>query len=165
MKSEKSNAPSLGASAAMKMPPKFIPKIPTIKKEKVIENEPPAPIEKSKAKDGHRASYSESGRGRGRGFGREDDRGRAGGRGRWVMPTGRAFFSANQSVSSDSNNVKKEDEKGNENQSTIKAEGAAPVSVKISRPNEDIFSSFQSSSVSQSTASSLISSQVSTCYS
>ena len=134
----------------MKMPPKFVPKIPTVKKEKVIEKEPVAPTEKTREKDGRRVSFTESGRGRGRGYGREDDRGRTGGRGRWVMPTGQAFFSANQSVSSDSKNVKKEDEKSSEKQSVIKPEGTAPAIVKIARPNEDIFSSLQSSSVSQS---------------
>lgn len=128
------------------MPPKFIPKVPTIKKEKVLEKEPIVSIEKSKEKDGHRVPYSQSGTGRGRGHGREDDRGRGGGRGRWVMPTGQAFFSANQFVSTDSKSIKKEDEKSNEKQPLIKAGG--PVSVKISRPNEDIFSSFQTSSVS-----------------
>jgi hypothetical protein len=136
------NGPNATSGQAPKAPPKFIPKIPPIKKEKVSDGK--SDVLKSndqETKKPQRPSFNGSG-GRGRG-GRFGDGGRdnIGGRNKWVMPSGNAFFTANQSEV----NIKAEPTAINaDTKTSVNTEGA---SVKISRPNEDIFHSLHTAKV------------------
>lgn len=143
---------SKGSSTGLlggKGPPKFAPKVPTIKKEKVAEKEPDN-VHSSNGKGNHKEGSDRFRKGNvsnfGRGRAREDDRTVVGGRGRWTMPTGQAFFTAtNSSIDS----IKSQES------SAVEVEGKpviiksefAPKAFKISRPNEDIFDSLNGAKV------------------